>query len=168
MRPVRPEHASQQKPAPAAQQQQQTTQQKPMPAQFGMDIGRDIRALNSSILIISQKLQYIVRNEKILGRNLLIVNKKLKELEEKGGGHSSSIDAEGDLAQAVSSMRDSVSKLSANVSEMQAELENIRQTYAKDSLVKEMKYVVDAINPLEFVTYKDVERIVEEKLKRQK
>jgi hypothetical protein len=31
-----------------------------------------------------------------------------------------------------------------------------------------MKYVVDAINPLEFVTYKDVERIVEEKLKRQK
>ena len=30
--------------------------------------------------------------------------------------------------------------------------------------VKEVKYVVDSINPLEFVTYKDVEKMIEQKL----
>ena len=47
------------------------------------DIIRDIKALNSSVLLLSQKMNYLVRNEKILGRNFIILNKKLKAVENK-------------------------------------------------------------------------------------
>ena len=40
------------------------------------DVIRDIKALNSSVLLLSQKMNYLVRNEKILGRNFIILNKK--------------------------------------------------------------------------------------------
>ena len=37
----------------------------------------DIKALESSILMISQKIEYLVRNEKILSQNLIVFNKHL-------------------------------------------------------------------------------------------
>ena len=46
-------------------------------------IREDIRSLGSSILIITQKMKYLVRNEKILGRNLIVLNKKIRTLEER-------------------------------------------------------------------------------------
>src|SRR3989339_1424559 len=45
-------------------------------------MNQDIKALNSSLLVLSQKINYIVRNEKILGRNILVLNKKIKDLEQ--------------------------------------------------------------------------------------
>ena len=53
------------------------------PVKASLLLGRlqqDVRSLNSSILIITQKMKYLVRNEKILGRNLIVLNKKLKAL----------------------------------------------------------------------------------------
>ena len=42
-----------------------------------LQLREDIRSLNSSILIISQKMKYLVRNEKILGRNLIVLNNQV-------------------------------------------------------------------------------------------
>ena len=37
---------------------------------------QDIKALQSSILVLSEKIKYLVHNEKILSRNILVLNKK--------------------------------------------------------------------------------------------
>lgn len=116
-------------------------------------INEDIKALNSSILIISQKIKFLVRNEKILGRNILVLNKKIKSLQDYRvlGKGSSTGSSEG-----VEELTKAVSELTDKVSALESEVENIRQTYAKSEQVSEMKYVVDSINPLEFATLKDL------------
>jgi hypothetical protein len=127
-------------------------------------INSDIRALNSSILILSQKLKYIVRNEKILGRNILVLNKKLRDSEMGGGGHGSGLSSEelASLRGEIANLSNIVSKQSEAISELQIGVQQIKDTFAKAEDVQEMKYVVDTIKPLEFVTRKDVMQLVGE------
>ncbi len=126
----------------------------------------DIRALNSSILILSQKIKFLVRNEKILGRNLLVINKKVKGLQEgrmQGGeGDSSSLQRE--LADIGSRVSENTEKLM----QLQSEVENIKATYAKADKVSEIKYVIDSINPLEFATLKDLQEATTKQEKKTK
>lgn len=132
-------------------------------------VRKDIKALNSAILMISQKIKYITRNEKILGRNLIVLNKKVKEIapssEQKGAADTTQL---GNVSTELQTLTDKVDRLSSALSEIETNIETVRDTYAKDSALKEIKYVVDSINPLEFVTYKDVEDIIEQKLKKKK
>jgi len=126
------------------------------------NVAADIRALNSSIMIISQKMKYLVRNEKILGRNLLVLNKKIKAIESGtsiGSGEGAGIG----LSQ-LEEINAKLEELTKLTTELKADIDDIKNTYAKDELVKEIKYVIDSINPLEFTTFKDVEKIVEEKI----
>ncbi len=131
------------------------------------NIQKDIRALNASILIISQKMKYLVRNEKILGRNLLVLNKKLKELESaKGGGIS-----EEQLKQIrteLAELSSAIEKNSTAVADIQLGFGQIKENYAKAGELKEIKYIIDSINPLEFVTIKEIDSIIEQKLKGKK
>lgn len=119
----------------------------------------DIKALNSSILVISQKIKYLVRNEKILGRNLLVLNKKVKGLQSGEGIEIdlSSVENElGEISKKVSSNADAIA-------ELQSDVENIKDNYAKAEDVAEIKYVIDSINPLEFVSVKDVKDLMADK-----
>ena len=63
---------------------QQASRQQPQRMDAFFQLSSDIKAMNASILVITQKIKYIVRNEKILGRNLIILNKKIKDLREQG------------------------------------------------------------------------------------
>ncbi len=126
---------------------------------------RDVRALNSSILIITQKMKFLVRNEKILGRNVLVLNKKIQGLVEKGdvasaAGGASALELQG-LTDRFSS---ELAKLDERAAFLETELERVKETYAKLDQVQEMKYVVDSINPLEFVTYQGLDKILDERL----
>ncbi len=122
-------------------------------------VNSDITALNSSILLLSQKMRFLIRNEKILGRNLIVVNKKLKEMQESRIQGSGPIDsaAFGNEFSQISSRLDEITE---RLVRMESEVENIRQNYAKSEQVSEIKYVVNSINPLEFATLKDVQEIV--------
>ena len=127
---------------------------------IGSRIGDDIRALNSSILIISQKIKFLVRNEKILGRNLLVINKKVKDLQEsrmQSGG--AAVDS-ASIGRELSSINAKLSETSETLARLESEIENIKQNYAKSEQVSEMKYVVDSINPLEFATLSDLKEAV--------
>ncbi|MCR4369406.1 MAG: hypothetical protein NUV67_05880 [archaeon] len=119
-------------------------------------INSDIKALNSSILVISQKIKYLVRNEKILGRNLLVLNKKLKALQDARGGGS----VPEDLQKQLSEISSRLSQNAEGIARLESEVENIKQNYAKAESVAEIKYVIDSINPMEFVTLKDVRELV--------
>ncbi|MFH1255689.1 MAG: hypothetical protein V1494_00180 [Candidatus Diapherotrites archaeon] len=164
-RPMRPGEVSNQVPG-----QQRVVVSKPT---FLFDaLNRDIRALNSSVLIISQKINYLVRNEKILGRNLLVLNKKIKSIEESiasgsgialssGGGNG---EASVDLSNNVSSLQSEISRNTAALEELRSAVETIRETYAKSSDVKELKLMVEAINPLKLVSFDDVEALIDKRL----
>ena len=115
-------------------------------------IGADIRALNSSILLMTQKIKYIVRNEKILGRNLIVLNKKIKAFDEKIAlnpqGKGEEVDSE------------QVSALKQQVALLEAQVEDLGSRLASKEEVKELKYVIDSINPLEFATLDQVKNMI--------
>jgi len=126
----------------------------------------DIRSLNSSILIISEKMKYLVRNEKILGRNLIVLHKKIKALEEKfglaqagtgagfGTGAISGGSAESQQLALV------LEEIGRQVAEMQAEVQSLRENMASKEELKEMHYVVESINPLQFATLDQVKEML--------
>jgi len=126
-------------------------------------INSDIKALNSSILVISQKIKYLVRNEKILGRNLLVLNKKVKAIQESRQ-HGSA-----DLSGIQPELEEISRKLSENagaIEELHSELEYIKENYAKAEEVSEIKFVIGSINPMEFVSINDVNEIVAKAMKK--
>ncbi len=136
---------------------------------FLSKINSDIRALNSSVLILSQKMKYIVRNEKILGRNLVVLNKRVRS-----GENGSSLGQEGqngspsDIHNELANITSKLEEQSALLTQIQSELETIKSTFAKEDEVKEIKFVVDAINPLEFVSRKDLDQILGQKTSNKK
>lgn len=158
-----------QRPVPQAQQGMQPQRKVVGPQQIGAIISgmqEDIKALNSSILIISQKMQYLIRNEKILGRNLIVLSKRLKETE--AGGTSGNGVSEAGLNELRSQIDESLVKLNdygQKILELQASVDEVRERYAKQEELKELKYVIDTIHPLEFTTLKQVEELIERKLK---
>lgn len=120
-----------------------------------IDIASDIKALNSSILIISQKMKYLVRNEKILSRNLLVLSKRIKELEEMVANGS---------AKKSESAEDS-GVISKRIGELNDRLFELEQKIPSKEELAELRYLVESINPLEFVTIKQVNELVEKKLR---
>ncbi|MBU2476483.1 hypothetical protein KKG83_03360 [Candidatus Micrarchaeota archaeon] len=119
------------------------------------DIIRDIKALNSSVLLLSQKMNYLVRNEKILGRNFIILNKKLKEVEHKKPVSLGSAVSEGiseELKDTLDSLDEGIKNNSLMLNEVKSDLNKMNSVYAKKEDLTELKYIVEAINPLEFIT----------------
>jgi DNA-binding HxlR family transcriptional regulator len=119
----------------------------------------DIKALNSSVLLIGQKMQYLVRNEKILGRNLIVLSKRLKELEASGfssaGGQQVPIGLSSQLTE-FSAKLDSHAK---QLLELQTSVEELKEKTVSREEFSELKYVIDAINPMEYVTQKQLAEI---------
>ncbi|MFA4907058.1 MAG: hypothetical protein WC602_02180 [archaeon] len=126
-------------------------------------IGSDIRALNSAILIISQKIEHLVRNEKILSRNIIVLNKRLKDLEgAQSGGNPSEKSAQ--LEQSLSAFSEKLEKQANQLSDLASQFSSLESKFALKPELQEIKYIVQAINPLEFVTAKQVEEMIDKKL----
>ena len=124
-------------------------------------VNSDIKALNSSILVISQKIKYLVRNEKILGRNLLVLNKKIKILSSRSQS-SSDVDLSA-ITPKLDEISNKIDENSEAIAKLQSDVDNIKENYAKSEEVAEMKYIVDSINPLEFVSVKEVKDLIDGK-----
>jgi len=118
---------------------------------------QDIKALQSSILVLSQKIKYLVHNEKILGRNILILNKKIAAVtggSQKGGADINSSD--------VLDILEKQKALESRLKQIEATLELFSKRYARNEELKEMKYIIDNINPLEYTTVSQVKKIVKD------
>jgi vacuolar-type H+-ATPase subunit I/STV1 len=116
----------------------------------------DVRAINSSVLLIGQKIKYIVRNEKILGRNLIVLNKKLKRLEEK-------IVSPKEVSNNGSS--EDVEDLKKKLDLAEAQLSDMQSRMVFKEELQELKYIIDSINPLEFTTISQVKDMIEKSKK---
>lgn len=115
---------------------------------------KDIKALQSSILVLSQKIKYLVHNEKILGRNILILNKKIPTGDFNASGSASSTQ--------VNEILTKLDSLESRVKSIESNLELFTKRFARAEDIKEMKYIIDNINPLEYVTVEQAKKLIKE------
>lgn len=128
-------------------------------------LSSDIKAMNSAILIISQKIEHLVRNEKILSRNIIVLNKRLKEIETSLQSGTGSVGEKAQqLEQRLSELSGQVARHTLALEETAAQLSSLESKFAPKSELQEVKYIVQAINPLEFVTSKQVSEMIDQKL----
>jgi len=137
---------------------------------FMEDVNKDIKALNATILIISQKMKALVQNEKILGRNLLVLNKKIKDMQDQAGarietGPGMPSEQAKEIQASVIALKAQSDKNSEAIQELGELIEKTRAQVPKTEEIKELKYIIDTINPLEFITFRQIDEIIEKKLK---
>lgn len=120
------------------------------------ETGQDIKALQSSILVLSQKIKYLVHNEKILGRNILILNKKIAA---KSGGTTGSSDVSDEQ---INKIIEKQKEIETKIKSLESTLQTFSKRFAKEEDLKEMKYIIDNINPLEYTTVEQVKKIIKE------
>ncbi len=97
-----------------------------------------LQTLDSKVNLITQKIKTMDKNAEIVGRTILGYNDRLKEVEQKGGGQSFA--GGGDTGE-----------LEKRIDALEKEL-------------KELRYVIDTINPLEFAKIDDVKDLIKEKI----
>jgi len=127
----------------------------------------DVKALNATTMLLSQKIGLLVRNEKVLSQNILILNTKLKKLDEKVNNVNSS-NSNGSIKEEeldtikseISELYNKIKGIKTNLDALQMSFNDLNKEYATKSELKELKYLVDAINPLEFVTYKQLKNLL--------
>jgi len=117
---------------------------------------QDIKALQSSILVLRQKIKYLVHNEKILGRNILILNKKIAATSTNTNTGNSISDAK------VNELMDKMNNIESKIKNIESNLELFSKRFAKSEDVKEIKYIIDNINPLEYTTISQVKKLIKE------
>jgi len=130
-------------------------------------VGTNLKAINATIMLLSQKISYLVRNEKILSQNILVLNDKLKKLEDKVNNQSGMQATSGASSEDLDAIKAQISELYNKISGLKQEIEQLNNSVdgLKDAFVtkkefQEIKYLVDAINPLEYVTYKQIKDLV--------
>ncbi len=133
-------------------------------------IRKDVKAISTTIMLLSQKLNYIVRNEKVLSKNILAMNEKIKKVDEKTEGIKSSSNSGGAAKEELESIKSQIDELYIKIKGIKADIDSIRkdldslnQTYATKAEIKELKYLLDAINPLEYVTYRQLKDMLDSK-----
>jgi len=151
------------RPNPQANVVQQRKPVKQDPKAMMFELANDIRSLNSSVMLLSQKMRHIIRNEKILGRNLVVLYKKVKS-GETGTGKSA---VPADLEKRLSDIDVKMQEISEKTSMAVSEVATLKNSMVTDDQLKELKYVIDAINPLEYVTLEQAKQMIEEKMSAQ-
>ncbi len=120
------------------------------------DIKMQLHTLDSKISLIAQKIKMIEKNEEVIGRTIVLHNDKLRKIEEKGAGGASSSPA----AQGAGVSGGDLDSLKKELDELKAKIDSCA---LKDE-VRELKYVLDTINPLEYATIDQVKELLNERL----
>ena len=122
----------------------------------GGDLYEEIRSLDSKVRIIAQRLMIIEKNEQIIGKTLITHNKNIKEMAEKG--ISAAPPANGGSAD-LNSLRELLDQARKQA------FDNDKRLGAIEEALSEIKYVVDNLNPVEYVTISQLQELLDERLK---
>ena len=143
-----------------------------------------ISALDAKLKLVAQRIKIVENNVQVMSRTMVSHNKKLKDLETAvaaGGGGKVDVDAikkamREEFEQKLSDQQASgpleIHDYSAGsapaakvagaapeeVRELRKELAELRKQ------VEEMKYVVDTLNPMEYVTLDDINDVIDRKI----
>ena len=123
-------------------------------------LAESVKALDASVRMLNQQIKIIKRNEKILARSIINLNRKVNALASQKGGSVDETKIK-ELSDRIEKLQRAVDQLLEDVTYLKSQLKN---TLTSED-VAELKYIVETINPLEFVTYDQVGELVEKKLR---
>jgi len=121
-----------------------------------MQLREDVKAMNSAISILSQKMRHLTRNEKILGRNLIVLNKKLKEFSETNSGEGASEE----IKKEIEELKKQLLQANKKIEELNIVIANQSRKFVGADELKELRYIVDSINPLDLATLDQVKELI--------
>lgn len=125
-----------------------------------MQLREDVKAMNSAISILSQKMRHLTRNEKILGRNLIVLNKKIKQMAEQG----ESREVPEAVLKEFDELKKEIQKSNKQIEELNIVTASLSRKFVTSEELKELRYIVDSINPIELATVDQVKEIVKKAL----
>ncbi len=109
------------------------------------NVRNDVLTIDAKVLLLAEKLKTFERNETVLANTIVKLDGRLKTLEATSGTAGGASSAE--------------------LKAVRAEVDELKKNMASREEVKELKYVLDSINPLEYATIDQVHELLNEKLK---
>jgi polyhydroxyalkanoate synthesis regulator phasin len=126
------------------------------------ELAANVNSFDAKLRIIAQRIKAIENNEEIIGRTIVMHNERIKEIEQRSAGAAPVRSAaSGDALEALQMLK-------RDTDALRSELERLRAEAVRKEEFAEVKYVVDTINPLEYVTAEQVAKIVDERVKKPK
>lgn len=132
-----------------------------------IQVNSSVKAINTTIMLLSQKIGYLIRNEKILSQNIIVLNDKIKKLDLKidtnqgnNSGNSINVEELDSLKSQIKELYNKINSLKADIEELSSKIDKQKEIYITRKEFMEMKYLIDSINPLEYVTYKQVKELL--------
>jgi len=140
-------------------------------------------AIDAKIRLLSQRVQVMENNEKVIGRTLAGFNKKLKEIDgllaaSGGAGKAPDLtelknvlkqELKAEIKAIAPPLLESGAQTPKVVVRASQELSDIKRNIdTLSAQVKEIKYIVDSINPMEYVTIEQIRDIIDRKMRSQK
>lgn len=130
----------------------------------------DVQAIMSQISQLAQAINITQNNQRLLGNTLVSlggrmdsISGEVKRLKDGSAGNpGAQMDS---VAKNLASFANELSSLRQSFNEVQDRLAQLSDHYASREDVAEIKYVMNAINPLEYATIKQVEGLVERKVR---
>jgi len=127
------------------------------------------RAFDSKMSVLAQRLKIIEKNERILAKTVTRNNKRIKKLREKvedlinKGVTTSNINQEGLEDKEVSF--EGLEEIKEGLKELRDEVkDNKRMMRDFEDKLSEVQYVMDTLNPVEYLTSKEIVRLVDEEI----
>jgi len=124
------------------------------------DIVVDLHTLDSKISLIAQKIKMIEKNEEVIGRTIVMHNEKLRGIESAQASTPS--DAVSQAAGAESARLDQ--SQGADIEELKRQVAALKAQAVSRKEFSELRYTLDSINPLEFITVAQARALIEEEV----
>lgn len=119
-----------------------------------------MKSVDTQIKMLAQEIKTVKSNERIMGQTIVALNNKVKDIERKLGDVSTSV-----RPVEKESVETPIIDNTA-LEEIKKELEELKKGMVKKGDLDQLKYTIDLINPLLYVTASDVEDIVNRILKK--
>ncbi len=92
----------------------------------------------------------------------MVLNRRMKELREQVQSGAISGNKAGS-EEAMEAIAETLSELEENIGEMRLEFTELKERSASSEELKELKFVIDSINPLEYVTLDQVKQMIDDR-----
>ncbi len=124
------------------------------------DIVVDIHTLDSKISLIAQKIKMIEKNEEVIGRTIVMHNEKLRGIESAQASSPNSAVSQAAGAESARMDQNQV----ADIEELKRQVAALKAQAVTKKEFSELRYTVDSINPLEFITVAQARALIEEEV----
>ncbi|HLD81186.1 MAG TPA: hypothetical protein VJA40_04265 [archaeon] len=110
------------------------------------NLARQINAISANLAVVQQKLTYIGRNERVLNKNMILINSKMKDLEQRVAAGAPPA-AQGASTAELSELKSQVQKLSLSVQGLERQFTELKDaTTPLDAELRKLKHLVDVLD----------------------